>query len=159
MAMTFERLTTDQVFSCLYEWGKMTNCSQTIQNLNNYSTGDIITDSCTIPGCNYPHIFKHQSVRRREEGLLTKGRQLIRRRKTRLSCQLKLNEETSEAKISDSRFKYVLECSMQCRHNWYPKGGRNSTTCNLEQVKKIQESGVKKLTNFTTDYLECVQKP
>jgi len=119
---------------------------------------DVITDSCTIPGCNYPHIFKQQSVRSREGGLVTKGRQLIRRRKTRLSCQLKPNEKTAEAKSSDGT-KYVLECSMQCRHNWYPKGGRNSTTCNLEQVKKFQESGVKKLTNFTTDYLECVQKP
>ena len=66
-------------------------------------------------------LLYHSEVRRREEGLLTKGRQLIRRRKTRLSCQLKPNEETTEAKSSDCT-NYVLECSMQCYHNWYSKG-------------------------------------
>ena len=66
-------------------------------------------------------LLYHSEVRSREGGLVTKGRQLIRRRKTRLSCQLKPNEKTAEAKSSDGT-KYVLECSMQCRHNWYPKG-------------------------------------
>ena len=103
----------------------------------------ILTNSCTIPGCNYPHILHQPAGMKRKINV----RKLKKRRKTLLLCQLGHNQATSN--------RYMVECSMHCRQGWKPAGDVNSTRCDSEQVAFLRSSGIVKPTNFTTDYLEC----
>ena len=93
-------------------------------------SGVLAQQGCTIPGCNYPHVYR--KVENREKN-------------TAISCQVNnLGLDTLH-----------VECSLECRQGLTPAHGINSTVCNLESVQILDRPN--KLTNFTKDYLECTR--
>ena len=51
---------------------------------------------------------------------------------------------------------YEVKCSIDCRNGWRARNGDTSTTCNSNYVQHLRENpGIRKMTNFTLDYLEC----
>ena len=50
-----------------------------------------------------------------------------------------------------------VECSLKCQKHWKPINGTTTTTCFPEANRDADafKRGIRKLTNFTIDYLEC----
>ena len=102
-------------------------------------------DSCTISGCNFPQNLGGQFTSSRS------SKRKVSKNGRLLTCDLRRAYTTGR--------KYEVECKLRCRRGWRPKNNLSVTTCHSGLVQYFLENPkLRKTTNFTTDYLECIKE-
>ena len=95
----------------------------------------IAPEGCTVPSCHFPHPFRGQ--RPTSSAMEKSG----------VRCHVKDMGNMKSIRV---------ECSLQCQKHWKPINGTTMTTCFPEANRDFDAfTGMRKLTNFTIDYLEC----